>query len=158
MNQPDPPVKSWFKLVGATEGFDVADYWAQDQPLYFTEISFPWNKSPADIWKPGRIILYAVGWGVLMAEQSVAGPPKVRPRRGPAGSPQNRWPHTLAVKTLYYCSPLSKAPKLREYAPEFAAKYAKRFWNGSHWEITEAEYRQLAAMIRSWGRPYDRGA
>jgi hypothetical protein len=150
-------VPAWLKLVGATEN-QVADYWPQDQPFNFTEIWFPWNKPPSDIWQPGRIILYAVGWGALMAEQAVAGPPKIMPRRGPAGSPQNRWPHRLAVKTLFYCSPLSQAPLLRDLAPEIADRYSKRFWNGSHWRISDDEYGQLSAIIRDHGDSYPDGA
>ena len=82
-----------------------AEFWAQDEPFNFTEVSFPWNKSPSDIWRLGPLILYALGWGVLVAEQEVDGPPQIKPRRGPRGSATNRWPHRLAVKTLYYFSP-----------------------------------------------------
>ena len=148
------PVRAWFKLVGATDS-RLAEFWAQDEPFNFTEVWFPWNKSPSDIWRPGRQILYAVGWGVLVAEQDVDGPPQIKPRRGPPGSPTNRWPHRLAVKTLYYCSPLTTAPELREYAPEFADRYAKRFWNGSHWRIDEDEYQLLSGIIRAHGQPYE---
>ncbi len=111
------PMHAWFKLVGATDS-RLAEFWAQDEPFNFTEVWFPWNKSPSNIWRPGRLILYAVGWGVLVAEQDVDGPPQIKPRPGPPGSPTNRWPRRLAVKTLYYCSPLTTAPELREHAPE----------------------------------------
>jgi hypothetical protein len=118
------------------------------------EVRFPWNKPPDDIWAPGHLILYAVGSGALIADQQVDGPPQIRPRRGAPGTPNNRWPHKLTVKTEYLCSPVSAAPKLRDVAPEFADHYKARFWNGSHWKISEDEYEQLASIIRSFGAPF----
>ena len=45
------PVPAWFKLVGATDS-RLAEFWAQDEPFNFTEVWFPWDKSPSDIWRP----------------------------------------------------------------------------------------------------------
>jgi hypothetical protein len=141
---------SWFKLVGSTEN-PLPDNWVADLPELLTEMRFPWNKPPSDIWAPGNLILYAVGAGTLIGIQQVDGPPQLRPRRGPPGSIENRWPHKLAVKTDVVCSPVSAAPKLREVAPEIAARYGKRFWNGSHWKLDDSEYERLAEIIRSAG-------
>jgi hypothetical protein len=100
------------------------------------------------------MIVYAVGSRVLIANQTVDGPPRLMPRRGPAGSPQNRWPHSVSVKTDFYCSPLSGAPALREVAPDFARQYAGRFRDGSHWRIDAAEYELLAGAIKTSGQPF----
>jgi hypothetical protein len=143
---------NWFKLVGSTED-RLAEDWAHEEAGNFTEVRFPWNKPP-NLWSPGRLILYAVGSTALVATQSVDGPPSIRPRRGPAGSRDYRWPHAIKVKTHYYCSPLATAPLLRTVAPDFADKYAKRFRNGSHWQITDEEYEQLAAAIEEAGQRY----
>jgi hypothetical protein len=144
---------NWFKLIGATDS-QLAEDWAVDESINFTEIWFPWSKPPKMISKPDRIILYAVGHGLLVAEQTVDGPPQLRPRRGPVGSPENRWPHRISVRTHYFCSPLSTAPKLRDVAPAFAQRHAKKFRNGSHWRISDAEYEELAMTIREHGQPY----
>jgi hypothetical protein len=144
---------NWFKLVGAT-GDPAAEDWEHEEPDNFTEIRFPWNKPPTDVWSPGRIVLYAVERGVLMATQTIDGAPSINQRRGPTGSLTNRWPHTIKVKTHRYCSPLTSAPELRTVAPEFAEKYSKRFRQGSHWRITDDEYQQLAAAVERAGRPY----
>ncbi len=141
---------SWFKLVGSTEN-PVPNYWDSDRPDLLTEIRFPWNKPPDNIWAPGNLILYPVGAGALIAVQQVNGPPQLRPRRGAPGTPDNRWPHKVAVLTKCFCSPVSDAPKLREAAPEFAEKYKGRFWNGSHWSIEDSEYKLLAGIIESAG-------
>jgi hypothetical protein len=101
---------SWFKLVGSTEN-PLPDNWVADLPALLTEMRFPWNKPPSDIWAPGHLILYAVGAGALIGIQQVDGPPQLRPRRGVPGSVENRWPHKLAVKTEVVCSPVSAAPK-----------------------------------------------
>jgi hypothetical protein len=142
-----------FKLIGATEN-RVADDWEHKEPHIFTEIRFPWNKPPTNVWSPCQVIIYTVGSGALIATQEVAGPPSIKPRRGPAGSRDNRWPHEIEVKTLYYCSPLSAAPELRDVSPEFADKYRKRFRNGSHWQITDEEYDLLASAVEDAGRPF----
>lgn len=144
---------NWFKLVGSTED-PVAEDWEHEGPEMFTEVRFPWNKGPKDIWAPGRLILYAVGSRVLVAVQTVDGPPQFNPRRGPPGSTTNRWPHTIRVRTHYYCSPLSSAPQLRDVSPEFADRYAKRFREGSHWKISDDEYEPLEAAIKKAGREY----
>jgi hypothetical protein len=141
-----------FKMIGATEDQVVED-WEHKESHIFMEIRFPWNKPPTEVWSPGRVIVYAVGSGALIATQIVDGPPSIKPRRGPAGSRDDRWPHEIKVKTLYYCSPLSTAPMLREVSPKFADKYRKRFRNGSHWQITDEEYQVLADAIEGAGRP-----
>jgi hypothetical protein len=143
---------NWFKLVGATDS-PVDENWEHTEPGNFTVIHFPWNKPPTKVCSPDRIILYAVG-GRLMATQTVDGPPRIEPRRGPAGSPENRWPHSIQVRTHRFCSPLSSAPELRKVAPDFAEHHSKRFRDGSHWQISDAEYEQLAATIDEVGRPY----
>jgi hypothetical protein len=142
---------AWFKMIGSTETPVVGD-WAADRPDLLGEIRFPWNKPPSDIWSPGQLIIYAVGAGSLIAIQEVNGPPQLRPRRGAPGTVENRWPHKLAVKTTWFCSPVEQAPKLREEAPKFAAKYESRFWNGSHWPITSEEYAMLAGIVCSAGK------
>ena len=144
---------NWLKLIGATDK-PLPEDWEHDAAHNFTELRFPWNKPPSDIWAPGRIVLYAVGSTALIATQSVDGPPHINPRRGPAGSRDNRWPHSIKVKTHSFCSPLSSAPLLREVAPEIADKYAKRFRNGSHWRITDEEYEKVAAAIERHGRRF----
>ena len=144
---------NWFKLVGTTDS-PVDDDWGRKEPENFSMIYFPWNKPPKEVCSSDRIILYAVGDRVLMATQTVDGPPYLGPRRGPVGSPRYRWPHSIKVRTDYYCSPLSTAPKLREVAPDFAAKHSKRFRNGSHWRIEDDEYEQLARVVTMAGRPY----
>jgi hypothetical protein len=144
---------NWLKLVGAT-GDPIAEDWAHEEAHNFTEIRFPWNKPPSNVWSPGRFVLYAVGSTALIAVQSVDGPPQINPRRGPAGSRDNRWPHAIKVQTHHFCSPVSSAPLLREVAPEVADKYAKLFRNGSHWQITDEEYEKLAAAIERNGRRY----
>ena len=128
---------SWFKLVGSTEN-PLPDNWVADLPELLTEMRFPWNKPPSDIWAPGHLILYAVGAGTLIGIQQVDGPRQLRPRRGVPGSVENRWPYKLAVKTEVVCSPVSAAQKLREVAPKIAARYGKRFWNGSTGSSTTA--------------------
>lgn len=143
---------NWFKLIGSTDN-QVAENWADEEAHNLTEIRFPWNKPP-DLWTPGRVILYAVGSTALIAAQSIDGPPSKRSRRGPPGSDDDRWPHRIKVKTHYYCSPLSTAPRLRQVAPEFADKYAKLFRNGSHWKIENEEYERLADAIEAAGQPY----
>ena len=142
-----------FKLVGATDK-PLPEDWARDAPHNFEEIRFPWNKPPNNVWSPGRIVLYAVGSTALIATQSVDGPPHINPRRGPTGSRDNRWPHSIKVRTHFFCSPLSSAPRLRDIAPEVADKYARLFRNGSHWQITDQEYEKLAGAIERAGRPY----
>src|ERR1700691_5153547 len=132
---------NWFKLVGSTES-PVDEDWERTEPGNFTEIHFPWNKPPTRISSHDRIILYAVG-GRLMATQTVDGPPRIMPRRGAVGSQENRWPHLVEVRTHYFCSPLRSAPELRRVAPDFAENHSKRFRDGSHWRITDAEYEQL---------------
>jgi hypothetical protein len=144
---------NWFKLVGATES-QVADDWDQKEPHNFTMVYFPWNKPPRHVCRSDRIVLYAVGAGALMATQIVDAPPRLKQRRGPIRSSENRWPHSIEVRTLRYCSPLATAPKLREAALDFAKHYSKRFRNGSHWQITDEEYEQLAAAIDASGRVY----
>lgn len=143
----------WFKLVGATDK-PVPPNWEVERPALFTEVHFPWNKPPTDVSNGERIILYAVGSRVLIATQIVDGPPTIAPRRGPVGSDAYRWPHSIDVRTLDYCSPLRNAPKLREIAPEFADRYAGKFREGSHWRIEDAEYAQLAAAIKTAGRTF----
>ncbi|MGH2864927.1 MAG: hypothetical protein ACRDJX_06720 [Solirubrobacteraceae bacterium] len=59
---------------------------------------------------------------MLIATQTADGPPYIAPKRGPAGLPEYRWPHSITVKTDYYCSPLASAPKLREVVPDFAKR------------------------------------
>jgi hypothetical protein len=144
---------NWFKLVGAT-GHQVAEDWEHDDAENFVSIRFPWSKPPSRICLHDRVVLYAVGDGVLMATQRVIGEPGIKPRRGPKGSQDDRWPHTLDVETLFYCSPLSTAPKLRDVAPDVADKYEKKFWNGSHWRITDEEYEQLAHIVEEAGRSH----
>jgi hypothetical protein len=144
---------NWFKLVGATDS-PVDDDWEHTEPWNFTQIHFPWNKPPTRISSPDRIILYAVG-GRLMATQTVDSPPRIEPRRGPAGSPENRWPHSIKVRTHFFCTPLNEAPELRIVAADFAARYSSRFRDGSHWRISDVEYEQLAAIIDKAGRPCD---
>lgn len=144
---------NWLKLVGAS-GDPLAENWASSEARNLVEIRFPWNKPPSQVCSPDRIILYAVGSTALVATQTVDGPPSIRPRRGPAGSRDDRWPHAIKVKTHYFCSPISSAPRLREVAPEIAEKYSKRFRNGSHWKLTDGEYKRLAAAIESAGRKY----
>jgi hypothetical protein len=143
----------WFKLVGATDK-PVPPNWGDERSDLFTEVHFPWNKPPTDVSNGERIILYAVGSRVLIATQTVDGPPTIAPRRGPVGSDEYRWPHSIAVKTHYYCSPIDSAPKLREVAPDFDERYKNNFREGSHWRITEAEYEKLAAEIEAAGRPF----
>jgi hypothetical protein len=144
---------NWFKLVGATED-PVGEDWERTDSDNFIEIRFPWNKPPTQVCLHDRVILYAVGAGVLMAAQRVVGEPGINPRRGPKGSLDDRWPHTIQVETGDYCSPLASAPKLREVAPDFAERYAKRFRNGSHWRIDDSEYEHLALAIKQTGRRY----
>lgn len=144
---------NWLKLVGATDN-PISEDWEHEDPHNFTEIRFPWNKPPSKVWAPGRVILYAVGSTALIATQSIDGPPHMNPRRGPAGSRDNRWPHAIRVKTHFYCSPLSSAPLLREVAPEIADRYAKLFRNGSHWPITDQEFEKLAAAVEANGRRF----
>ena len=143
---------SWFKLVGSTED-PVPEDWLKMRPDLLTEVRFPWNKRPDDIWAPGHLILYAVGSGALIADQQVDGPPQILPRRGKPGTPTYRWPHKIAVKTEYVCCPLDAAPSLRVLAPDFADRHKARFWNGSHWRISDDEYAQLSSIIRSYGTP-----
>ena len=143
----------WFKLVGTSEN-PVPPDWAVERSDLFREIRFPWNKPPRDLSNGEPIIVYAVGSRVLIASQTVDGPPRLLPRRGPIGSPQNRWPHSVSVETEFYCSPLSRAPVLREVAPNFARRYASRFRDGSHWRIEADEYELLAAAIKIKRRPY----
>jgi len=144
---------NWFKLVGAT-GDPVDENWAEVEAHNFTEIRFPWNKPPTEVCSPDRFVLYAVGSTALIATQTVDGPPSIRPRRGAAGSRDDRWPHAVKVKTRFFCSQLSSAPLLRDVAPEIADKYAKRFRNGSHWKITDEEYETLAMAIEGSGCRY----
>ena len=144
---------NWFKLVGAI-GDKVAEDWEHEEPENFVEIRFPWNKPPTQVCRHDRVILYAVEHGALMATQRVVGWPGIKPRRGPNGSLENRWPHTIEVETLHFCSPISSAPKLREVAAGFADRYARRFWNGSHWRISDEDYETLAAAIEAAGHPY----
>ncbi|MFZ1154673.1 MAG: hypothetical protein WAN93_07200, partial [Solirubrobacteraceae bacterium] len=59
----------------------------------------------------------------------------------------------IKVRTHCFCSPPTSAPKLRGVAPDFAERHAKRFRDGSHWRITDAEYEQLAAAIEQDERP-----
>lgn len=143
----------WFKLVGTSEE-PVPPDWAVERPDLFREIRFPWNKPPRDLSNGEPIIVYAVGSRVLIANQTVDGPPRLMPRRGPIGSPENRWPHSVSVKTDFFCSPLSSAPVLREVAPDFARRYASRFRDGSHWRIEVEEYELLAAAIKTSSHPY----
>lgn len=100
---------------------------------------------------PGKLIIYATGIGSLVAIQSVAGAPQVLPRRGKPGSPEHRWPHRLAVSTDVICSPATKAPNLRDDAPDFAKRHRTTFRNGSHWRITDHEYAELAKLIEQAG-------
>jgi hypothetical protein len=141
----------WFKLVGSTEN-PLPDDWVQQRPDLLTAIRFPWNKPPSDIWAPGKLVLYAVGSGALIAVQRVDGPPQLLPRRGAPGTAENRWPHKLAVKTERFCPSVCFAPKLRDDVPTFAAKYGSRFRNGSHWAITDEEFAVLDEVIRSAGQ------
>src|ERR1700691_1778578 len=148
-----PGIMNWFKLVGATDS-PVDDDWERNESGNFTAIHFPWNKPPTRISSSDRIILYAVG-GKLMATQTVDGPPRIEPRRGPAGSPENRWPHSIKVRTHFFCSPLNEAPELPVVAAEFAARHSSRFRDGSHWRISDDEYELLPPIIGKAGRPYD---
>jgi hypothetical protein len=147
----------WFKLVGATEE-PIKEDWEHKEPQLFSKLQFPWNKRPRDFSNGEPIIVYAVGDRVLIATQTVEGPPKLAERRGSVGSPEHRWPHSIPVVTHYYCSPLKSAPKLREVAPDFAKRYAGKFREGSHWRIDDAEYAELAAAIEEEGRPFRPGA
>jgi hypothetical protein len=143
---------AWFKLIGSSEN-PIPEYWDRDRPDLLSEVRFPWNKPPSDIWRPGKLIIYAVGAGTLVAIQSVTGAPQVLPRRGAPGSADQRWPHKLAVTTDVICSPTSKAPNLHDLAPEFAARHRAKFRNGSHWKIEVEEYDELAALIVRAGVP-----
>jgi len=145
----------WYKLVGATEpGQRVPPDWAHDDQETFTKIRFPWNKPPTQVCLHDGVILQAVRDTGLMAVQKVVGQPGINPRRGPKGSLNDRWPHTIDVKTEFFCSPLSVAPKLRDVYPQFADKYAHLFRNGSHWRITDDEFDKLAEIISNAGRRY----
>lgn len=144
------PFMGWLKLVGSTEN-PVPNHWEVDRRDLLTEIRFPWNKPPSDIWAPGTLILYAVGSGALIAVQSVDGPPQLLPRRGAPGSPEHRWPHKLAVKTELVCSPVDEAPTLRDAAPDIADHYRKRFRNGSHWKLENDELDRLRAIVSAAG-------
>lgn len=144
----------WFKLVGAVDD-PVDENWAEVSKEIFTEIHFPRNKRPNKLSNGEGVILYAVGTKVLIATQTVASTlPASRERKGLPGSPEYRWPWQIDVETHHFCSPLKDAPKLREVAPEFARRYAGKFWEGSHWEIDEPEYKKLAAEIEAAGRPF----
>jgi len=144
----------WFKLVGAIDD-PVDENWAEVSQEIFTEIHFPRNKRPNKLSNGERVILYAVGTKVLIATQTVASTlPASRERQGLPGSPEYRWPWRIDVETHHFCSPLEDAPKLRSVSPEFAERYAGKFWEGSHWEIDEPEYAELAAAIEAAGRPY----
>ena len=145
----------WYKLVGSTTlGQQVDEDWEHNDPGNFTEIRFPWNKPPTQVCLHDGVIVQAVVDTGLMAVQKVVGQPGINPRRGPRGSLNDRWPHTIQVETEFFCSPLKSAPKLRDIYPEFAEKYAHLFRNGSHWRISEAEFDKLAEAIRQAGRPY----
>jgi len=142
----------WFKLVGATEE-PVPPNWEIERRDIFTKLNFPRTKPPNKVSNGEPIIVYAVGSRVLIATQIVQRS-SGRKRSGPPGSREYRWPWEIEVKTHHFCSPLKDAPKLREVAPDFAKRYAGKFWEGSHWEIDEPEYAELAAAIEAAGRPY----
>jgi hypothetical protein len=142
----------WFKLVGATEE-PVPPNWEIERPDIFSKLHFPRNKPPSKVSNGESIIVYAVGSQVLIATQTVQRSPGRR-RSGPPGSRAYRWPWEIDVKTHHFCSPLKDAPKLREVAPDFAKRYAGKFREGSHWEIDEPEYAELAGTIEAAGRPY----
>jgi hypothetical protein len=138
---------NWFKLVGATED-QVHEHWDEDESEMFTRVHFSAGKPPTSIFNKDRMVLYAVGSKVLIATQTVVASPGVHYTDG------RRWPWEITVTTHDYCAPLSKAPKLREHVPEVAERYAKKFWEGSHWEIDDGEYEQLASAVAATGRPY----
>jgi len=144
----------WFKLVGAVDR-PVPPDWEHDRPELFTKIHFPRNKRPNKLSNGERIILYAVGTRVLIATQTVYDTYSAsKERKGPPGSPEDRWPWEIAVTTDYYCSPLDEAPKLREVSSNFADRYIGKFREGSHWRIDPDEYDTLAAAIEACGRQY----
>jgi hypothetical protein len=118
----------WYKLVGSTTpGQQVDEDWEHKDPGNFTAIRFPWNKPPTQICLHDGVIVQAVVDTGLMAVQRVVGQPGINPRRGPKGSLNDRWPHTIEVETECFCSPLKSAPKLRDVYPAFADKYGAPF-------------------------------
>lgn len=146
---------NWFKLVGSTES-PVGKNWAEEEPWIFTKVHFPRNKRPNKISNGELIVIYAVASKVLLATQTVVSTaPASKERKGTPGTDEHRWPWEIWVHTHYYCSPLEDAPVLREVAPEFAERHAKKFREGSHWPIEDSEYAQLATAVQECGRPYN---
>ena len=145
----------WYKLVGSVKtGQFVAENWSATIRDTFDAIRFPWNKPPSQVCTGDEFVVQAVGDTGLIAVQKVIKPPYLNPRRGPKGLLDNRWPHVVEVDTEFFCSPLKTAPKLRDVFPEFAADHAKRFRDGSHWSITDEEFKRLAGEVRRAGRPF----
>jgi hypothetical protein len=154
---PLPVMTKWFKLIGSTED-PVKDDWEHEEPGIFTKMHFPRNKRPVKISNDELVIVYAVKSMRLIATQKVVDTkPASKERKGEAGTDEHRWPWEIIVGTDHYCSPLATAPELREVAPDFKANYASYFREGSHWEIADSEYDQLAAAITAAGRSYSPG-
>lgn len=112
---------------------------------------FPKHRQPSNVSNYEGQIAYAVGKYKVFAAQRRAGGIRINPPSGPKGSVTYRWPHEMDVETFAWVSDLRDAPDLRVVLPEFMEKYRKNFWNGSHWQITDDEFKALQAAILEVG-------
>lgn len=53
----------------------------------------------------------------------------------------------MDVVTHAYIPDLRDAPMLAGVRPNFMKLHGKKFWNGSHWEISLTEYAELKQAI-----------
>jgi hypothetical protein len=150
--------RNWFKLVGATPRSDddpiraLPDDWEVEIPSLKTIMRFPKHRAPKDIMDNDRLIAYAVGKGKLFAVQTRNGDIRMRKPYGPAGSVTFRYPNELDVVTHAWVGDLRRAPLLSDVRPDFTTTYKKKFWNGSHWRISDEEYAALEAAIVQAGQ------
>jgi hypothetical protein len=151
-----PPVRCWFKLVGATKAVGtgdprVPDDWAAREPGLFDLARFPRHRQPTNISNYERVILYAVGKGVVFAAQRRAGAIRINKPHGPVGSVTDRWPHEMEMETFAWVPDLRNAPTVQSVLPRFMTTYRKNFWNGSHWLIDDDELAAFEAAIIAAG-------
>lgn len=147
-----PPVRCWFKLVGSMKldgSVDprVPDDWTVSDPGLFDSARFPRHRQPTNISNYERVILYAVGKGVVFAAQRRAGAIRINKPYGPPGSVTDRWPHEMETETFAWVPDLRNAPAVKAVLPEFMTIYRKKFRNGSHWMITPLEFSALETAI-----------
>jgi hypothetical protein len=131
-------------------GGELPDDWVSEIPSLLHEMRFPKHRRPTNISNGEPIICYAVKKGQVFALQSRKpglDTIRLKPPTGPIGSATYRYPNEMDVVTHAYISDLRDAPMLADVQPNFMKLHGKKFWNGSHWEISLSEYEPLKQSI-----------